>query len=110
MKLTLTKSDLLNILSNSLGTLVTEVEFTDGYTSLYTHISSAVSTYMDSPDNKIRRIKALRGAVPGMGLADAKWIIENWTRWIAFVRNHNRIPKFHGSFYPSPGVDGPQMY
>lgn len=57
---------------------------------------------------KIEAIKNLRDVsgdipdpIPGVpdhtkkliGLAHAKWAVENWDKWIGFVETHGRIPK-----------------
>lgn len=53
----------------------------------------------DVSGNKIPRIKALREVARGirgqdyvMGLADGKYAIENWDRFIAFIRLHGQLP------------------
>jgi hypothetical protein len=61
------------------------------------------------PSMKIAYIKALREAaspfVPTdrnsgiMGLAEAKWAVENWVQWTSFVRTNNRLPILDGNGY-----------
>ena len=41
---------------------------------------------------KIQAIKKLRELVPGMGLADAKWAVENWAQWCGTALRLNRVP------------------
>lgn len=48
--------------------------------------------------NKIPAIKALRVAVAEIdkttfGLADAKWAVENWATFYAFIKSKGRLPK-----------------
>jgi hypothetical protein len=56
---------------------------------------------IDVPSNKIPRIKVLREAVTRipelnhpnyMGLADAKYAIENWKRFLKYVQTHGDLP------------------
>jgi restriction system protein len=64
-------------------------------------IQSEISQFAYSGSEKIPAMKHLRqmvddnkwldGAV--MSLADAKWAVENFTRFIEFVRQHNRFPR-----------------
>jgi hypothetical protein len=53
-------------------------------------------------DNKIQSIKNLRTAVQSipelacpviLGLADSKWAVENWDRFVNFVASQGRLPK-----------------
>ena len=46
---------------------------------------------------KISAIKRLRGISP-MGLAEAKWAVENWRLFESWVRNRHEWPKFKGSY------------
>lgn len=45
-----------------------------------------------SHDNFVDRIKHFR-EFTGVGLADAKFIIENWAHYKDYVNEHNEIPK-----------------
>ena len=51
-----------------------------------------------SADKKIPYIKALRECVTGLGLAEAKWAVENWVQYTTFIRANGRLPKFGGSY------------
>jgi ribosomal protein L7/L12 len=54
--------------------------------------------------NKIPAIKFLREVVAdNMGLAEAKWAVENWEKWITFVRTKGRAPKMQGEIFSPAG-------
>lgn len=44
-------------------------------------------------DEKIAAIKSIRTLVPGTGLIEAKFVIENFGRFMEFVEEHSRMPK-----------------
>lgn len=44
------------------------------------------------PNQKIPVIKALREIIPGLGLAEAKAISENWPSWISHVHFWGKYP------------------
>lgn len=48
---------------------------------------------------KIKAIKAIRELVD-LGLADAKWAVENWAAFIAFVEKNDRVPEPGFSYQP----------
>ena len=50
-----------------------------------------------STHQKIQAIKRLREMVPGMGLAEAKWCIENWDTWKGRALQTQRLPKYRRS-------------
>jgi len=110
MKIAVNKSELLSIMTKHFGIDITEVTITKGFTY---HVSimeimskilglTVSSSRMFSPEMKISAIKALREAVPGTELAEAKWAIENWNTWISFVAKTGRIPKIEGDMWNSP--------
>jgi ribosomal protein L7/L12 len=103
MKLSLSKSELLEIVSAQLGHQIAEIVITKSPT-LYLSIEKKVAKDLNIPtpltqsilngDNlKIPAIKFLRSHVAGMGLAEAKWAVENWTRWTDFVKVKGKVPK-----------------
>lgn len=55
-------------------------------------LKEAVKGLDYSVTQKIAAIKAVRAAT-GLGLADSKWAIENWDRFIAFVKAAGRLPE-----------------
>lgn len=109
MKITLTKTELLAILNQKFGPEITDVAISNPpgpakETPFFRRIINQMAMELQYPvtitvvcpaDKKIAAIKALRGFVPGMGLAEAKWAIENWNRWITFVKGHDREPSFN---------------
>lgn len=103
MKITLSKTELLTIISAQLGYSVTDLTISKD-NPLHLTIKKAVakdlgvtgnldSFLVNRGENKIPAIKSLRTHIPGMGLFDAKWAIENWSEWIAFVQVNGRFPK-----------------
>lgn len=104
MKITLTKRELLDMLYDKFGFKFSEVDIvpdTDNDISA-AKCQQAVEIPL-SKGKKIDAIKALREVagntnVTGLsecrlGLADAKWAVENWPKWIEFVRNFGRLPQ-----------------
>jgi ribosomal protein L7/L12 len=55
-------------------------------------------------DGKIPAIKMVRTLLPGAGLAEGKYIVENWGKYVNFVHLHKRLPKIVGS-YPLMGME-----
>ena len=113
MKVTLTRAELLKILTSHLGYEVTELTISkEPKKNEYNRIANALAAKLGWTQNsitpgerfgahKIPAIKALREIIPGLGLAESKWIIEHWQDWSYYVVKHNRIPKvqFTGSGY-----------
>ena len=115
MKLSLGKLELLQILSDHFGVKVEDVTIVkNGGKTLADRITRELTKKIgcdpgivctQNVSQKIPAIKMLRdimgttnspGLSPnGMGLADAKWAIENWAEWIAFVAKYNRVPNIH---------------
>ena len=101
MKLVLAKSELLKILSTALGQDITDITITKGDRTLAEVTIKAVSriagveltmTSVGPNDKKIPVIKALREFIPGLGLAEAKAISENWVMWINHVKYWGKYP------------------
>lgn len=114
MKISLSKPELLAIVSAELGYKVTEITITKQST-LHLDIEAKVSqdigvsgglnhTLVNRGDLKIPAIKSLRSHVKDMGLAEAKWAVENWSQWIDFVKVNGKTPKleFHGNWNATP--------
>jgi hypothetical protein len=122
MKLTLTKATLVLLLSKYMKAPITEIEITPEGNELANRLNDEISRlYPTGSDahSKIAAIKRLRelAATPGTqcdalqrgecySLASAKFAIENWPKFLAYVREHNRIPRdvdSHGTCYsPAP--------
>jgi hypothetical protein len=95
MKITLSRKELLVILSSRFGFEVTDYTITKEprYVENLIIRMEHMNAWPIRPDNKIACIKALRTEVPNMGLADAKWSIENWNIWSAAAKRFNAAPK-----------------
>lgn len=115
MKLSLQKSELLAILSAHLGHTVTDITITKVPSTVARDLTAKVArdlcisgeldqTRINHPNNKIPAIKSLRSHVSGMGLAEAKWAVENWGEWIAFTKDNRRVPKIE---FLGGGWNGP---
>lgn len=101
MKITVTKLELLSILSSHFNREITEctISKNTGPCKIELRFAkelklSEITQSSISGANKILAIKALRTVNPGMGLAEAKWAVENWEKWIGFVRTKGRAPRF----------------
>ncbi len=105
MKLTLsiTKEELLNILTNNLDPgVITEClqkhfncpELVWDWANNWASKLESIETLF--PDmaysQKISAIKELRTRT-GIGLADAKYAVENWNKWFGFVKANDRLPE-----------------
>lgn len=136
MKISLTKTEMCDLLSKALQTPVTDFSVLKGpkitkpvivNIPLYTNIAEGmgkalrvaamdVSLAVTSPNRKIESIKALRAVtcelskksvedqnskLPGdiMGLAEAKYAVEDWSKWINFVLMNNKYPKLYPGNY-----------
>lgn len=49
--------------------------------------------------DKIAAIKRFREVVSGLGLAEAKWSVENWAKVKAWMKENGRLPKFNGDYH-----------
>ena len=114
MKISLSKPELLAIVSAELGYKVTEITITKQST-LHIELEAKVSqdigvsgglnqTLVNRGDLKIPAIKSLRSHVKDMGLAEAKWAVENWAQWIDFVKVNGKAPtmQFNGNWNGVP--------
>lgn len=120
MKITVTKAELLEILSKHFGVEIMECTIAKPSTLAKDITDFLKDTVMKSVgtlrmatlpvnaqtwtgENKIPAIKALREWYHGkykdnLGLAEAKWAIENWDQWIGFVIKRGRAPKIINVF------------
>jgi len=99
-QITLTKPELLVILSSHYGFTVVDATITTEPT-LAKAIREVVEQFDYHSTQKIAAIKALRtlsvdkklyGEGGVMGLADAKWAIEHFSDFITFVEKNDRLP------------------
>lgn len=102
MKLHVTKQEMLDLLTRALSVKVTG--FTIAKETKADVIESAMSVQFGTDrfplNKKIEAIKLLRTVVLencmwSMGLSEAKYAVENWVKWIAFVSKHKRVPVFN---------------
>jgi len=97
MKVTVTKIELLSILTEHFRHPVTECVISKESSRLWSHIECAMTKEVGavrfSSDKKISAIRSLRALVDNMGLFESKWAIENWKEWIAFVKKNDRVPR-----------------
>jgi hypothetical protein len=98
MKIEITKADLLKFLSKRMGMEVTDVVVVSGVT-MADMIRKAIGGLNYKFSQKIMAIKALRQLAIDekwvevtIGLADAKWAVENFNEFIAFIEKNNRLP------------------
>lgn len=108
MKITVTKPELLAILTAHFHQEVTECTISKlvGPTKLEVamakelHLSEITQSNI-SGERKIPAIKALRTIVTecNLGLSESKWAVENWEKWITFYRIKGRVPRFEGDIW-----------
>jgi ribosomal protein L7/L12 len=102
MKLSLTKQELLKVLSDHFKLDVVDFVMLKAKPPVVTELEAklakemeivpaVVQDYVKRPDKKIHSIKALR-AITGLCLADSKWAIENWDKYFGFVVQQKRLP------------------
>lgn len=118
MKIAVTKPELLQILSAHFNQDVTECTITKPIAILAKRIEAALCTKLGlkrvtqtalSGSSKIPAIKIIREVIANNnnnnypGLAETKWAVENWERWIEFVRQNDRLPNYQGSMWEAPG-------
>jgi len=110
MKLSLTKKELLDVLTKHFEHLVTECVIVKGPTTISNYLESRMTEKFGKVrfpgERKIEAIKYLREILYDRlkdthGLADSKWAIENWDRWIEFVKIHGRMPIIKVDYYHS---------
>ena len=109
MKIIITQNELREIMSARLGGVsIDSVEVQDAndmgleIVNRLTTAAKPVSLAVALVQDKIKSIKALREIVREMttytmGLAEAKWAVENWNKWIGFVSEKGKIPNFNGT-------------
>lgn len=91
------REELIGVLSKHLGKQVKDFVITDAEPPVIGRACRA--GVIDPLDNnlKISNIKALRNVATMIGmpmtLMEGKWALEHWLQWIAFVDEHNRLPK-----------------
>ena len=114
MKLTVTKKELLALCSKALGCEVSEIvvskDFSPAKLSDAKLSDRIVKMFQDDgyldaqgqilPHQKIEAIKFLRNTIypstaekGGIGLGQAKWTIEHWDEFVAFITKNRRLPK-----------------
>ena len=101
MKISLTKKELLSILTQHFGQDVSECVIVKGPSALSSYLERRMTEKFGKPrfepGRKIEAIKYLREIIHDqsketLGLADAKWACENWNRWIVFIQTFKRMP------------------
>ena len=101
MKISVTKRELQSILSSHFRVNVTEVEMLDNSTELLALLKTKIGTSI-APSGKIRGIKdlielsnqhAITFVVAPLGLAEAKYPIENWGNVLRFIELNGRYPR-----------------
>ena len=99
MKVILTKTELETVMTRIMGIPVEEVIIEDAEKptkNLVEILTNAVEKFRFTSDQKILAIKSLREAAQStgrfLGLADAKYAVDNWGEFIAFVRKYETIP------------------
>lgn len=101
MKISVTKRELQSILSSHFRVNVTEVDMLDNTPELLDLLNSNVGKLIPIAAEKINAIKALRSLSSNntnlfgycLGLADAKFAVENWRQLITFINANGRFPK-----------------
>lgn len=91
------REEIIGLLSRHLGKTVKDFVITSDSQSV---IGRACRAGVHDPlnlDFKIGNIKALRNVAAMIGkpltLMEGKFALMNWVKWIAFVDEHNRMPK-----------------
>ena len=95
MKITLKYNELLTLLSKSFGVTVTGFTLEEPLSETLIDVVSKCPNYQTN--QKLLAIKTLRewtskNTLDYIGLADAKWAIENWERFYSFVVEYDRLP------------------
>lgn len=100
MKIHATHEEICQMLSRAVGSPVESFKVKKtGNSQLVNHCVKAVESVDYKGSGKIAAIKALRelfrdkvtGAT-SLGLAEAKYAVENWEKWLNFVKQNGRIP------------------
>ena len=106
MKITATKEQICEILSRAVGSTVTDFCVCNpvGRSKAFANkFRVAIKELNYLGNQKIEAIKKLREIAGNrkegltytckIRLDDAKWAVENWEKWIAFVELNGRLPK-----------------
>lgn len=108
MKLTVSTNEVITLIRKTynlpaemevvfIDTGSTDLEHANGILQSMRQFMSSPDSTVVNPAQKIASIKHLRTLIPGMGLAEAKWMSENWTEVTAFVKNYRMFPKIYGN-------------
>lgn len=97
MKIEITKTELLPILSHFFNLNITDVSLIE--VNMVAIIRKTIEQFRYDAHEKIAAIKALRQLVEDnkwhnsrMSLSDAKWTVEHFDAFINFVKTHGRLP------------------
>ncbi len=107
MKIVVSRTELLAILTTALGREITDVTITkepDFASEIATKLGRVLSVKNVTQasigaDKKIPAIKTMRELISGMGLAEAKTVVENWDQWIKVAKEKGRAPIIKGDYY-----------
>jgi len=123
MTIRLTRKELCQIATTQLGRQVTRIIIAKESKHPISNDSSPLATEIiirmeqsllfntndipSRPDMKIQVIRTLREVLHKLhdtcpGLAETKWIVDNWTRWINFVKIYNKLPTIIGNIKDDP--------
>ena len=99
MKVKLTSEELKGILSRHFSCEVTEFEVVaPDISPLGKKFRESITYPLLDKNNFVGNIKAIRRCVRDIGgimtLVEAKWVIENWMKFLQFVDEYNRLPAF----------------
>lgn len=97
MKLTITTAEAKQVLVNHyaglLGVISLDIDIVPDGNETARKIETRVNAAgPDILDNKIPRIKALRDVVNGYSLADAKYAVENWSKFLRHIKLTGNVP------------------
>jgi len=105
MKITISKAEMLRVMSEHFRIEVTEVVISKNNSAVVDNFLTKMAKEMGTTNitegmlggaNKIPAIKALR-TVTSYGLAEAKWAVENWGAYIKAYTKFGRQPKIEGN-------------
>ena len=99
MKLTLSKPELLALVSKTLGVTISDITIVESPANLYDLLTREFRNrgLLDGedailPGRKIDAIKLYRTMDHDKGLAEAKYLVEHWQEVLDFIRSHDRYP------------------
>jgi ribosomal protein L7/L12 len=102
MKLTISISEVKALVSKTLNlpadVMIDIVDVDTGDFDRARAILQEVGPKAKDPSKKIAAIKQLRTLVPGLGLIDAKFIVENWDKVANFIYDFKRLPRVSGNW------------